>query len=449
MMDRIILLPQNPVPTMPCAASSRWIASSIAVCEREHWNNNRLLKNGCETLIVLSAQECGSMRCLPHSKHFWQGLSKARTHQRGACVKPFFARRMIWKQEHLVTGRVTKRAMHIIKEIRLLDENEGVELVLDKWVKAMSPVRRDFLDVLQEFGESEEDKELWLKLMEWSLREEWFETNVRDYTKLLKGYGSERRIEDAERLLSNMESIGILPTVVTYTVLIGIYCKQGNVEKAKDVLENINGLGLVPDVKAYNSLLLGYAHGALLKEAKSLLEQMELDGLQPNVDSYIALINGHGRLGEVDQAQRYFDLMQFKGIRPNAKAFTALLDAYGRALEPYAAREVFNNFVKVGFAADDRVLALMLAAYERKDMLEDAINLVVELEKVKFVPGVESWSILIGWFVRIGLIDEAGQIIKDLGKNKHMSFQDCLNIYQLYRKASQVEHTSEISRITN
>ncbi len=62
-------------------------------------------------------------------------------------------------------GKVTRRALHIIKEIRGLEyqTDDVLERVLRKWVRTMTPGRRELLDMLKEFDNAD-DRELYYKV---------------------------------------------------------------------------------------------------------------------------------------------------------------------------------------------------------------------------------------------------------------------------------------------
>jgi hypothetical protein len=89
------------------------------------------------------------------------------------------SQRKRWKSEPLVKGKVTRRALHIIKEIRGLEyqTDDVLERVLRKWVRTMTPGRRELLDMLKEFDNAD-DRELYYKISEWSFKERWFEVCV-------------------------------------------------------------------------------------------------------------------------------------------------------------------------------------------------------------------------------------------------------------------------------
>lgn len=87
------------------------------------------------------------------------------------------------------------------------------------------------------------------------LSEESFQTNVRDYSKLIDAHAKENCLEDAERILKKMNENGIVPDIVTSTVLVHMYSKAGNLDRAKEAFESLRSHGFQPDKKVYNSMI--------------------------------------------------------------------------------------------------------------------------------------------------------------------------------------------------
>lgn len=76
-----------------------------------------------------------------------------------------------WKDEPLVKGSVTRRAMHIVKTLRSLASNlqtDEIDAALQKWVVSMQPTRKDWLTVLKEF-DNKLERLLFFKVWHWFL----------------------------------------------------------------------------------------------------------------------------------------------------------------------------------------------------------------------------------------------------------------------------------------
>jgi len=89
-----------------------------------------------------------------------------------------------------------------------------------------------------------------------SVNEESFEANIRDYTKLLDGYAKKDRLEDAERVFKTMTDKGFSRDAVTCNVLIHMYSKTGNLDRAREAFDQMRTLGLQQDQSAYGSMIM-------------------------------------------------------------------------------------------------------------------------------------------------------------------------------------------------
>ncbi|KAL5574674.1 hypothetical protein UlMin_016373 [Ulmus minor] len=89
---------------------------------------------------------------------------------------------------------------------------------------------------------------LWFWLLrsvtEFALAEESFEANVRDYTKIVHGYGKENRLED-----------GFVYDQVILTKFVHIYSKAGNLKMAEETFEELKLLGQPLDKRSYGSMI--------------------------------------------------------------------------------------------------------------------------------------------------------------------------------------------------
>ena len=90
------------------------------------------------------------------------------------------------------------------------------------------------------------------------LGEESFQTNIRDYSKLIDAHARDNRLEDAERIIKKMSENGIGPDILTSTTMVHMYSKAGNLDRAKAAFESLRTQGFLPDMGVYKSMILAY-----------------------------------------------------------------------------------------------------------------------------------------------------------------------------------------------
>ncbi|OVA09094.1 Pentatricopeptide repeat [Macleaya cordata] len=246
------------------------------------------------------------------------------------------------------------------------------------------------------------------------LSEEPFQTNIRDYSKLIDAHAKDNRIEDAERILKKMTEKGIEPDILTITILVNMYSKANNLDRAKEAFEGLRSRGFQPDVRTYKSMIMAYVNAGQPKLGESLRRDMEAKDIKPTKDIYMALLRSFSERGDAEAADRIFSTMQYAHLQLNLESGTLLVEAYGHAGDPEQARNKFNNMIRLGHRLDDRCTASMIAAYEKKNLLDKALNLLLQLEKDGFEPGIATCTVLVDWLGKLQLVDEAEEMLRKI-----------------------------------
>ncbi|CAI5506359.1 unnamed protein product [Closterium sp. Naga37s-1] len=218
-------------------------------------------------------------------------------------------RRRKWPEARpLVSGRVTRKALVLIKELKTkppADEDE-LRQRLENWVKGVRPHRRDLIDTIKEM-DTADTRELLCQVMQWSLSEEWYEADARDYTKLVERFGKDGRLGEMERAFTGMEADGIAPDLISFSVKINAYGRAKELEKAEAAWEEMRLRGITPDAKAYTTMMTVYGKAGQPDKAEQLLDSMLAAACKPSPVTLCSLVTAFGLAGRPDDAQRVFD----------------------------------------------------------------------------------------------------------------------------------------------
>lgn len=313
---------------------------------------------------------------------------------------------VIWPQE---PKPISGKCKLVTERILSLNEEDDPSPVLAEWIELLQPSRIDWIALLDRL--KEQNVRLYFKVADFVLAEKSFQTNIRDYSKLIDAHAKENRLEDAERILKKMNENGIVPDILTATVLVHMYSKAGNLDRAKEAFESLRSQGFQPDLMVYNSMIMAYVNAGQPKLGESLMREMEARDINPTQEIYMALLRSFALRGDVGGAGRIATTMQFAGLQPSLESCTLLVEAYGQAGDPDQARSNFDYMIRVGHRPDDRCTASMIAAYEKKNLLDKALNLLLQLEKDGFEPGVATYTVLVDWLGKLQLVNEAEQVL--------------------------------------
>ncbi|CAN4119985.1 unnamed protein product [Withania somnifera] len=342
------------------------------------------------------------------------------------------AEKIIWPQE---PKEIAGKCKIVTEKIFSLQEEDDPSQLIAEWVELLQPSRVDWITLLDRLKEGNDP--LYLKIAEHVLGEESFQTNIRDYSKLIDAHARDNRLEDAERIIKKMSENGIVPDIPVSTTMVHMYSKAGDLDRAKAALESLRTQGFLPDVGVYNSMILAYVNAGEPRLGESLMREMEARDIKPSKEIFMALLRSFAQRGDVIGAQRIATTMQFSGFQPTLESCTLLVEAFAKANDPDQARHNFDYMIKLGHKPDDRCTASMIAAYENKNLLDKALNLLLELEKAGFEPGVATYSVLVDWMGKMQLIDEAEQLLDKIAEQGEAPpFKVHISLCDMYARAN-------------
>ncbi|XP_016500056.2 uncharacterized protein LOC107818540 [Nicotiana tabacum] len=342
------------------------------------------------------------------------------------------AEKIIWPQE---PKPIAGKCKIVTDKILASQKEDDASLLLAEWVELLQPTRVDWINLLDRL--KERNPHLYLKIAEHVLGEESFQTNIRDYSKLIDAHARDNRLTDAERIIKKMSENGIVPDILTSTTMVHMYSKAGDLDQAKAAFESMRTQGFLPDMGVYNSMILAYVNAGEPKLGESLMREMEARDIKPSKEIFMTLLRSFAQRGDVNGAQRIATTMQFSGFQPTLESCTLLVEAFGKAGDPDQARHNFDYMIKLGHKPDDRCTASMIAAYEKKNLLDKALNLLMELEKDGFEPGVATYSVLVDWMGKMQLIDEAEQLLDKIAEQGEAPpFKVHISLCDMYARAN-------------
>lgn len=316
---------------------------------------------------------------------------------------------ILWPQD---AKPISGKCKLVTEKILSLQADDDVSPLLAEWMELLSPRRIDWIALLDKL--KEQNDPIYYKVAELVLEEESFQTNIRDYSKLIDAHAKENRLEDAERILKKMNEAGVIPDILTLNVLVHMYSKAGNLDRTKEAFDSLRSQGFVPDVNVYNAYIMACVNAGKPKLAESLVTEMETRDIKPTEEIYMALLRSFVQTCDIIGTQRIATTMQFAGFHPTKEFCRLLVEAYGQTGDPDQARHQFDHMLSMGHKADDRSTASMIAAYETKNLLDKALDLLLQLEKEGFEPGVATYSVLVDWFGQLQLVEEAEDLLSKI-----------------------------------
>jgi len=212
---------------------------------------------------------------------------------------------------------------------------------------------------------------------------------------------SNGRPGEAWRILRDMRSNGVRPTLAIFNMLIKGFCKAQNISGAEGVVRELEGggtwdmsaLGITPDKLTYTTLLDFYASKGAVDQAAKVLERARNNGIVPDDVMWGTVIKSYARAGMPEKAEEVL----------------------------YAAAKVFDKDVKDGHAPDGRgspmnvvTFSTVVAAFCNMGFLEEALRVMCDMKQRGVAPNAITYSHVAWGYMNTGVMPSPTLLLSEL-----------------------------------
>ncbi|WOH10318.1 hypothetical protein DCAR_0729785 [Daucus carota subsp. sativus] len=144
------------------------------------------------------------------------------------------------------------------------------------------------------------------------------------YGLLVKAYCDDGKPELGVEKLKEMEERGVEVTVVTFTTILHALYKKGRVDEAERLWSEMTGKGFVPDTGAYNVRVMNAQDGKV-EDLVKMIEEMKEAGVKPDTITYNYLMTCYCKNGMIDEAKKVYEGLDDYGCNPHGATFGTLI----------------------------------------------------------------------------------------------------------------------------
>lgn len=116
---------------------------------------------------------------------------------------------------------------------------------------------------------------------------------------------SRKNIGEAVQVLEFMRGIKVFPDVTSFNYILTAYCCDGKLEEAVKIVDEMDENGIVYDSRTYDALVLGACKAKRVDGGLVLLRKMVDDGISALYSTHIHVINALLKMGYYGQAVEF------------------------------------------------------------------------------------------------------------------------------------------------
>lgn len=149
----------------------------------------------------------------------------------------------------------------------------------------------------------------------------------RPFNILVHGYCIVGMLNDARKMLEEMEKHGFHPDVLSYTCFIEAYCKVKDFHNVVVILNEMQEKGCECDAVPYTIYMRALAKARRLKEAFEVYERMKKNGCMPDTKFYSTFIYILSHSGRIQDAWNVFEDIEKHGVGQDLWTYNTMIFA--------------------------------------------------------------------------------------------------------------------------
>ncbi|XP_028102736.1 pentatricopeptide repeat-containing protein At4g01030, mitochondrial-like [Camellia sinensis] len=196
----------------------------------------------------------------------------------------------------------------------------------------------------------------------------------------------------------------------SWNMIISCYTTLGNLNDAWKLLHDMEGCDMKPDIVTWNSLLSGHFLCGLYREVLILLRRMQVAGFKPNSSSITSVLEAISELSFLNLGKEIHSYVIRNGPDYDVYVGTSLLDMYVKNNNLTYAQAVFNGMKNRNVFAWNS----LISGYSFKGQFKDAVKLLNQMDNERIKPDLVTYNGLVSGYSMWGHNKEALAMIHQI-----------------------------------
>uniref|UniRef100_A0A7S1ULX4 Pentacotripeptide-repeat region of PRORP domain-containing protein n=1 Tax=Grammatophora oceanica TaxID=210454 RepID=A0A7S1ULX4_9STRA len=281
---------------------------------------------------------------------------------------------------------------------------------------------------------------------------------------VISAFARRKRAEDADRVFRELlENKVLQPSVIWFNSMLNAWAKS-DFDDAPDpcqkLIEEMNELGVEPTVVTYSSLIHAFGVRGKALEAETVFRDMvEAKKVEPNTISFNTVLNAWAKSDDADAPDRCLQLLEEMGesqvLRPDIVSFATVIDSFGRRGRAQEADKLFRELADVDQALID-VVAFTSVMYawsksDDEDAPDKCMGLLEEMQNAGIQPNAVAYVAVLDSFAKRGRAEEAETFFRSLVEREDVETTVVMinEVLNAYSKANTDDAPDRCIRLLN
>ncbi|CAN6209160.1 unnamed protein product [Urochloa humidicola] len=224
---------------------------------------------------------------------------------------------------------------------------------------------------------------------------------------VLSGYGKAGRLDDMERVLSDMlDSTTCKPDVWTMNIILSLFGNMGQVEAMEKWYEKFRSYGIEPETRTLNILIGAYGKKRMYDKMSAVMEYMRKLAFPWTTATYNNVIEAFAEAGDAKNMEHTFNQMRSEGMKPDTKTFCCLINGFSKAGLFHKVVGMVKLAERLDVPSNTSFHNAILEACAKADDLVEMERVFMHMKHKQCDPDTMTYSILVQAYRREGMTDK-------------------------------------------
>eukprot|EP00026_Physarum_polycephalum_P000644 Phypoly_transcript_00645.p1 GENE.Phypoly_transcript_00645~~Phypoly_transcript_00645.p1 ORF type:complete len:1193 (+),score=294.56 Phypoly_transcript_00645:459-4037(+) len=233
------------------------------------------------------------------------------------------------------------------------------------------------------------------------------------YGRIIDLMLSKGDIVGCNRILSEMQTKGVKPSLSIYNSLIGFASQKGDKNWVSVLMSEISTQGLRADMSTYTRLFEGLAMVGDAEGCDAWVATMRTHGLSPSRAIYHNIISTKAMRGDAEGCGRIVREMGVRGMNPDPQAYAVTLHLLVRKGDQLNCRAVYEDMKGKGVVPDRATFNLVALI----SGTEDGLKLLADMRESAVIPDTETYRALLGSMAWRGDVEGCRRALAEMDRD--------------------------------
>lgn len=237
--------------------------------------------------------------------------------------------------------------------------------------------------------------------------------NNTTYNVIAGGWSKFGRVNEIERVLSEMIADGFTPDCTTFNYLLEGLGRAGQISDAVEVFHDMKKRNCQPDTGSYNAMIFNFLSIRDFDECMKYYKAMLTDNCEPNIDTYTRIITAFLKARKVADALQTFDEMLGQGFVPSTGIITSFMKYLCSYGPPFAALMIYRKARKLGCVISMDAYKLLLMRLSKFGKCGMMLRIWEEMQKCGHTTDMEVYEYIISGLCNTGQLENAVLVMEE------------------------------------